>query len=105
MTAEAIGEVELDNNVLVIRRIIVRYHLKLDPEKRSVAERALGYVIDQCPLARTIRNCVAVSTALEMDDVLRVQNGGDAGTQYLYRSPDVESFGLEIQPVVYPRCE
>jgi len=54
--------------VLVIRRIHVRYHLKLDPAKRETAERVLGFHADFCPVARTIGGCVQITTSLEMED-------------------------------------
>ena len=63
------GEVELDGKVLVIRRIHVIYHLKLDPTKRETAERILGFHADSCPVARTLRGCITITTALEMEDV------------------------------------
>lgn len=59
---------ELEGKVLVIRRIHVRYHLKIEPDRRAVAERVLGFHADFCPVARTIGGCVAITTALEMED-------------------------------------
>ncbi len=63
------GEIEKDGKVLVIKRIHVRYHLKLDPEKRELAEHTHGFHADYCPVARTIRDCVAITTSLEMKDL------------------------------------
>jgi uncharacterized OsmC-like protein len=60
--------VQLDGKVLVIRRIHVTYHLRLDPAQRETAERVLGIHADACPVARTLRGCIAISTALEMAD-------------------------------------
>lgn len=57
---------ELDGKVLVVRRIHVTYHLHVAPEKREVAERVLGFHADYCPVARTIRDCVTITTALEV---------------------------------------
>ena len=54
---------------MVIRRIHVRYHLKIDPEKRPVAERVLGFHADSCPVARSIRDCIDITTSLEMEDL------------------------------------
>jgi uncharacterized OsmC-like protein len=54
--------------VLVIRRIRVRYRLRLDPAKREVAERVLGIHADSCPVARTLRGCIDISTSLDMVD-------------------------------------
>ena len=61
---------ELDGKVLVIRRIHVRYHLRADPAKREVVERVLAMHADACPVARTLRGSIEISTALEMTDPL-----------------------------------
>jgi uncharacterized OsmC-like protein len=55
--------------VLVIRRIHVTYHLKLEPAQRETAERVLGFHADSCPVALTLRGCIAITTALAMEDV------------------------------------
>jgi organic hydroperoxide reductase OsmC/OhrA len=54
--------------VLVIRRIHVTYHLKLEAAKREVAERVHEFHADFCPVARTFRGCIEVSTSLGMED-------------------------------------
>jgi uncharacterized OsmC-like protein len=58
----------LDGSVLVIRRIHVNYHLKIDPAKKETAERVLGFHLDHCPVARTIGGCVKITTSLEMEE-------------------------------------
>ncbi|GAB4445931.1 MAG: hypothetical protein Kow0031_28530 [Anaerolineae bacterium] len=59
---------EKDGNVLVVKRIHVTYRLKVAPEHRETAERVHGFHADFCPVARTIRDSVQISTALEMED-------------------------------------
>jgi uncharacterized OsmC-like protein len=54
--------------VLVVKRIHVTYYLRIDPANRETAERVHGFHADYCPVARTIRNCVDISTSLEMTD-------------------------------------
>ena len=54
--------------MLVIRRVHVRYRLKIAPDKRETAERVLGFHADFCPVARTIGGCVQITTSLEMED-------------------------------------
>ncbi len=54
---------------MVIKRIHVTYHLKLKPEQRETAERVHGVHADYCPVARTIKGCVDISTELHMEDV------------------------------------
>jgi uncharacterized OsmC-like protein len=55
--------------VLVIRRIHVRYQLKCTATSRETAERVLGFHADFCPVARTLKGCIEISTSLEMTDV------------------------------------
>ena len=58
--------------MLVLRRIYVTYHLVVDQavvtgqKQRAAIERVLGSHADRCPVARTIGNCVALSTSLEL---------------------------------------
>lgn len=54
--------------MLVIKRIHVTYHLKLNPAQHETAERVLGFHADFCPVARTLRGCVEITTSLEMSD-------------------------------------
>ncbi|MFW6184339.1 MAG: OsmC family protein [Chloroflexota bacterium] len=68
LISEATGEIEKEENVLVIRRIHVRYRLKVDAKMREVARRVHGFHADYCPVARTIRGCVEIRTELTMED-------------------------------------
>ena len=68
LTSKATGEIELDGKVLVIRRIHVHYHLAVDPAKRDMAERVLGFHADACPVARTLGGCIAITTELTTAD-------------------------------------
>jgi hypothetical protein len=52
-----------------VRRIHVTYQLRLQREQRAAAERAYSVHADNCPVYRTIRGCVDISTSLEMEDV------------------------------------
>jgi uncharacterized OsmC-like protein len=67
LVAEGRGEIEKEDGVLVIRRIHVRYRLQLAPEQEEAAQRAHNVHVDACPVARTIRDCVRVTTSLEME--------------------------------------
>jgi hypothetical protein len=70
-----VGEIGKEGNVLVVRRIHVAYHLRVEAEKRDVAERVHGFHADHCPLARTICDCVDITTSLELEDV--IEGDGD----------------------------
>jgi uncharacterized OsmC-like protein len=63
------GEIELEGKVMVIKRIHVTYQLKLQPEQRETAVKVHGFHIDYCPVARTIKGCVEITTELKMEDV------------------------------------
>jgi uncharacterized OsmC-like protein len=58
-----------EGNVLVVSRIHVEYHLKLDLEKLSEAERAHEIHAENCPVARTIRDCVKITTSLNVESL------------------------------------
>lgn len=55
--------------MLVIQRIHVTYHLRLAPDKRDAATRAHDIHAEKCPVARTIRDCVTITTDLKMEDL------------------------------------
>jgi len=46
----------------------VTYHLIAPAEKRAIAERVLGFHADSCPMARSIKNCIEISTELDFQD-------------------------------------
>jgi len=64
------GEIEKEGDVLVIRRIHVVYHLRIEQEKRETAERVHGFHAEHCPVARTMDNCVAISTSLRLENAV-----------------------------------
>jgi hypothetical protein len=64
-----LGEVETENRVLVVRRIHVTYHLKAEADVRPTAERVLGFHAQGCPLARSIGDCVAITTSLKFEEL------------------------------------
>jgi uncharacterized OsmC-like protein len=64
--AHVTGEVELEENVLVIRRIHVRFTLRADPAWREAAERAHGVFATSCPLYRSLRAAIAITSELEL---------------------------------------
>jgi uncharacterized OsmC-like protein len=68
LTAEAIGEVEAENKVLIVRRIHVTYHLKVAPDQREVATRVHGFHADYCPVARSIGGSIEITTSLELEE-------------------------------------
>jgi hypothetical protein len=63
-----VGEVELEGKVLVIRRIHVRMRLKAAPDQRATAERVHGIFADACPLYRTLKSAIAITTELAFEE-------------------------------------
>jgi uncharacterized OsmC-like protein len=65
LTAEAIGEVETEEGVLVIRRIRLIVHLRAEPAHRMAAERVIAVYADKCPVYRSLHKAIAISTELD----------------------------------------
>jgi uncharacterized OsmC-like protein len=63
-----VGEVELDENVLVIRRIHVRLKLKADAAHRETARRVHGFFAAKCPIYRTLRPAIEITTELLLEE-------------------------------------
>jgi organic hydroperoxide reductase OsmC/OhrA len=63
---EAIGEIETEENVLMIKRIAVRYRLAVPAEQREDAERVHGFHARFCPVARSLEGGIEVRTELEL---------------------------------------
>jgi uncharacterized OsmC-like protein len=64
LVSEAAGEVELDDGVLVIRRIHVVLKLKAEETHRETAYRVHGFFADRCPVYRTLKPAIAITTEL-----------------------------------------
>jgi organic hydroperoxide reductase OsmC/OhrA len=64
---EAEGEVELEGHVLVIKRIHVRLRLRAPQEQRATAERVHGLFAESCPVYRSLRAAIAITTELAFE--------------------------------------
>jgi len=62
--SEAVGEIELEDNVLVIRRIHVRLKLKVDESQRETVNRVYGFFADRCPIYRSLKAAIQITTEL-----------------------------------------
>ena len=58
------GEVELEGKVLVLRRVHVKLELRAGPEHRETAERVHGFYADGCPLYRSLKAALAITSEL-----------------------------------------
>jgi uncharacterized OsmC-like protein len=63
--ADTVGEVETEGKVLVIKRIKQTFHLTADERDRETIERVLGFYADSCPVARSVKGSIDVSSELE----------------------------------------
>jgi uncharacterized OsmC-like protein len=64
LTADVTGEVETEEGVLVIRRINVAMRLLAEEKSRAVVERVHGFYAMNCPLYRTLRSAIALSSTV-----------------------------------------
>ena len=66
LSAEITGEVETEDNVLVIRRVHVAMTLIAPESARETVERVHGIYAMSCPLYRTLRGAVALSSSVKL---------------------------------------
>lgn len=60
------GDIELDGKVLVIRRIHVTYSgLQVAEEDREKVDRVLAVHAESCPVARSLRGAIEITTSME----------------------------------------
>jgi hypothetical protein len=64
LVGRATGEVELEDGVLVLRRIRVLLELRAPPEHAEIARRVHGFYAAACPLYRTLAPAIAITTEL-----------------------------------------
>jgi uncharacterized OsmC-like protein len=58
----------VDGGVLVIRRIHAHYKLRAPEAQRETIERLHSIHVDRCPVARSIKAAIDVSTSFELMD-------------------------------------
>jgi uncharacterized OsmC-like protein len=66
LRAEVRGEVESDGGVLVIRRVHVHYLLQAPPEARPTVERVHSAYSERCPVYRTLRPAMQITSSYEL---------------------------------------
>jgi len=65
LQVEAVGELEADDGVLVIRRIRVVAHLKADASHREAAEQVISSYALKCPVYRSLHQAIDITTELD----------------------------------------
>ena len=61
-----VGQIETENKVLVLKRITITVHLSADEEDREDVERVLEVYEDGCPVARSIRGSIEITSNLDL---------------------------------------
>jgi uncharacterized OsmC-like protein len=60
-----VGEVETEGKVLVVKRIEQIFYLTADEKDRDTIERVLEVYADSCPVARSIKGSIEISSELD----------------------------------------
>ena len=70
LSSSTIGEIERENNVLVIKRIHIKYQLNIDAElaeeKSASIQRVMNVHAAACPVHKSISNCIEITTELNI---------------------------------------
>ena len=66
LRADTVGEVEVEGKVLVIKRIKQTFHLAADEGDRETVERVLSVYADSCPVARSIKGSIEITSEMEL---------------------------------------
>ena len=61
-----VGEIKTENKVLVLKRIMITFHLTASEEDRETVERVLDVYEDGCPVARSIRDSIEITSDLDL---------------------------------------
>ena len=65
LSADTVGEIEVERKVLVIKRIKQTFHLETDEGDRETIERVLEVYADGCPVARSVRDSIKITSELD----------------------------------------
>ncbi len=67
LTADVTGEIELEDGVMVIRRIHVAMRISAPESSRDNVERVHGFYAMKCPLYRTLRGAIQLSSSYTLE--------------------------------------
>jgi len=65
LSSDTVGEIEVERKVLVIKRIKQTFHLETDEDDRETVERVLEVYADGCPVARSVRDSIEITSELD----------------------------------------
>ncbi len=60
------GEIETEKKVLVVKRIEQTFHLNAEEKDREKIERVLNVYADSCPVARSIKDSIEITSELDL---------------------------------------
>ncbi len=60
------GEVETEGKVLVLKRIRQTFHLTAEEKDREKIERTLKVYADGCPVARSVKGSIEITSGLDL---------------------------------------
>ena len=63
LTADARGEVENEDGVLVIRRIHVAFTLRASEDVRETVDRVHGFYAAKCPVYRSLHSAIQITSS------------------------------------------
>ncbi|MFQ5688878.1 MAG: OsmC family protein [Gemmatimonadota bacterium] len=66
LVSHVTGEIGTRDGVLRIRRIRLRYEIRIPPGKREAVDRALAHHVSKCPVAQTLMPCVQIEWEAEV---------------------------------------
>jgi uncharacterized OsmC-like protein len=69
LEAQAVGELEVEDGVLVIRRIRMQVRLRAEESQRDTAERVVAVYAPACPVYRSLHRAIDISTELDFQPV------------------------------------
>ena len=69
LEAQAVGELESEDGVLVIRRIRMQVRLRAEESQREAAERVIAVYASACPVYRSLYKAIDISTELDFHAV------------------------------------
>ena len=66
LRADTVGEIEVEGKVLVIKRIRQTFRLTADEGDRETIERVLRVYADSCPVARSVKGSIEITSELDL---------------------------------------
>ena len=66
LTADVRGEIEVEDGVLVIRRIHIEFKRRASADVQPTVERVHGFFADKCPVYRSLRAAIQITSGYSL---------------------------------------